>query len=165
MIAAYFAPTCGMLKRIARVGGRGRARVITAAKSDNTRDHRRRALHLRRLLQARGRDVRISADQAPHQAAWCSTTWSTSARRNFDIRSLYLNLEMMLRVEDPSSPMMMRVYFEGELADSLRITPAVQHKRATLAQPDQMGADRFFAGDERSIIRVTRRLNFGASGA
>src|SRR5215213_9347128 len=35
MIAAYFAPMGGMLKRIGAVARRGRARVITAAKSDN----------------------------------------------------------------------------------------------------------------------------------
>ena len=35
MIAAYFAPTWALLRRIARVARRGRARVITAAKSDN----------------------------------------------------------------------------------------------------------------------------------
>ncbi|WP_348254120.1 phospholipase D-like domain-containing protein, partial [Salmonella enterica] len=35
MIAAYFAPPGGMLRRIARVGRTGRARIITAAKSDN----------------------------------------------------------------------------------------------------------------------------------
>ena len=36
MVAAYFAPPFGMLDRIGRVGKRGRARLIMAAKSDNT---------------------------------------------------------------------------------------------------------------------------------
>ena len=35
---------------------------------------------------------------------------------NFDIRSLYLNLEMMLRVDDAGFADMMRAYFEGEQA-------------------------------------------------
>ena len=35
---------------------------------------------------------------------------------NFDIRSLYLNMEMMLRVDDAEFAQLMRSYFERELA-------------------------------------------------
>src|SRR5690348_17952526 len=35
MIFAYFAPPGAMLRRIGRLGRRGRARIVTAAKSDN----------------------------------------------------------------------------------------------------------------------------------
>jgi cardiolipin synthase len=35
LVAAYFAPSLGMLRRIAGIGRRGTARVVTAAKSDN----------------------------------------------------------------------------------------------------------------------------------
>ena len=35
MIAAYFSPTWAMLRRISRVARHGRARIVTAAKSDN----------------------------------------------------------------------------------------------------------------------------------
>ena len=41
---------------------------------------------------------------------------------NFDMRSLYLNLEMMLRVDDPAFAAMMHRFVEGEIADSRRIT-------------------------------------------
>lgn len=81
---------------------------------------------------------------------------------NFDIRSLYLNLEMMLRVADPDFALMMRVYFEGELQDSLRITTALQDKRATLANRIKWALS-FFAVTSADYT-VTRRLNFG-SGA
>ena len=36
---------------------------------------------------------------------------------NFDMRSLYLNLEMMLRVDDPAFAAMMRRFVDGEIAD------------------------------------------------
>ena len=48
---------------------------------------------------------------------------------NFDLRSLYLNLEMMLRVQDPDFALMMRSYFEHELGGCKEITPEM-HERA-----------------------------------
>jgi cardiolipin synthase len=44
---------------------------------------------------------------------------------NFDLRSLYLNMEMMLRVHDPDFAIMMRSYFEHELGNSRPITADV----------------------------------------
>jgi cardiolipin synthase len=41
---------------------------------------------------------------------------------NFDLRSLYLNMEMMLRVHDPDFTIMMRSYFEHELGACEEIT-------------------------------------------
>ena len=37
---------------------------------------------------------------------------------NFDMRSLYLNLEMMLRVDDPAFAAAMRRFVDGEIANS-----------------------------------------------
>ena len=51
---------------------------------------------------------------------------------NLDIRSLYLNMELMLRVDDARFAKRMREYFEGELRRCLVITPQLQKKRATL---------------------------------
>ena len=53
---------------------------------------------------------------------------------NFDVRSLYLNMEMMLRVEDPDFAMLMRSYFEHEIGDSKEITAAVHRQRASWIQ-------------------------------
>ena len=53
---------------------------------------------------------------------------------NFDLRSLYLNMEMMLRVDDPEFAQLMRNYFEQELGGSLEITPSVYKERATWLQ-------------------------------
>ena len=46
MIAAYFAPMGGMLKRIGARRRRGRARVIIRRQVRQSADHRRRAQHL-----------------------------------------------------------------------------------------------------------------------
>jgi cardiolipin synthase len=51
---------------------------------------------------------------------------------NFDFRSLYINLEIMLRVEDPAFTAAMRAYFDREVADSEHITAELHRKRANL---------------------------------
>ena len=79
---------------------------------------------------------------------------------NLDIRSLYLNLEMMLRVDDPEFTSLMRLYFEGELDDSLAITREAWAKRCTLLNRIKWGLSFFLV--TAVDYTVTRRLNFGA---
>ena len=43
---------------------------------------------------------------------------------NFDYRSLYINMEMMLRIKDAGFADAMRGYFERELGDCKWITPS-----------------------------------------
>ncbi|MEO7504349.1 MAG: phosphatidylserine/phosphatidylglycerophosphate/cardiolipin synthase family protein [Sphingomicrobium sp.] len=159
MIAAYFAPTYGMLKRIGRVGGRGRARVITAGKSDNTATIAAARFTYGRLLK-RGVELFEYSPTKLHTKLVVFDDVVHVGSSNFDIRSLYLNLEMMLRVADPDFATMMRVYFEGELQDSLQITPELQHQRGTLAHRIKWALSFFLVttGD----YTVTRRLNFGS---
>jgi cardiolipin synthase A/B len=78
---------------------------------------------------------------------------------NFDIRSLYLNLEMVLRVDDPDFAMLLRDYFERELAGSLPITAALHHKRSGL-WTRLVQAISFFLVTTADYT-ITRRLNFG----
>ena len=79
---------------------------------------------------------------------------------NFDIRSLYLNLEMMLRVDDAEFTSLMRLYFEGELDDSLMITREAWDKRLTFVNRIKWALSFFLV--TAVDYTVTRRLNFGA---
>ena len=79
---------------------------------------------------------------------------------NFDIRSLYLNMELMLRVDDAEFAGLMRQYFEGEVRDSLPITAELHAKRATLANRIKWALSFFLVTS--ADYTVTRRLNFGA---
>ena len=71
---------------------------------------------------------------------------------NFDLRSLYLNMEMMLRVDDPEFAQMMRNYFEHELCNSLEITPTVYKAAGDLAAAPQV-ADRLVPGGDARLHR------------
>ena len=76
---------------------------------------------------------------------------------NFDYRSFYINLEIMLRIKDARFADAMRGYFERELADCKWITPELHQRRAS-------GWRRFKWALSHYLVNimdysVTRRLN------
>jgi cardiolipin synthase A/B len=77
---------------------------------------------------------------------------------NFDFRSLYLNLEIMLRIEDEHFANLMRGYFEGELRACDRIDPAMHKLRATPWRRFKWAISHFLVAS--MDYTVTRRLNF-----
>ena len=159
VIAAYFAPPWGMLKRIARVGSEGRARVITAAKSDNSATIFAARFTYNQLMK---RGVQIYEYQRTklHTKLMVFDDEVHIGSSNFDIRSLYLNMELMLRVDDAEFTSLMRLYFEGELDDSLAITREAWDKRCTFLNRLKWGLSFFLV--TAVDYSVTRRLNFGA---
>ena len=161
MIAAYFAPTWSLLRRIARVGRRGRARLITAAKSDNTATIAAARFTYRRLLR-RGVEIYEYRATKLHTKLVVLDDIVHIGSSNLDIRSLYLNMELMLRVDDGEFAQMMRNYFEGEVEQSQRITPELQKKRATLLNRIRWAVSFFLVTS--LDYGVTRRANFGLSG-
>jgi cardiolipin synthase len=159
VIAAYFAPPWGMLKRIARAGTNGRARIITASKSDNTATIFAARFTYNQLMK-RGVEIFEYQRTKLHTKLLVFDDEVHIGSSNFDIRSLYLNMEMMLRVDDAEFTSLMRVYFEGELDDSQAITPEAWKKQRTLFNRLKWGLSFFLV--TAVDYTVTRRLNFGA---
>jgi cardiolipin synthase len=158
VIAAYFAPPWSMLKRIARVGTKGRARVITAAKSDNSATIFAARFTYNQLMK-RGVEIYEYQRTKLHSKLMVFDDEVHIGSSNFDIRSLYLNMEMMLRVDNGEFTSMMRLYFEGELDDSLRIMPEAWDKKRTFLNRLKWGLSFFLV--TAVDYSVTRRLNFG----
>ena len=158
MIAAYFSPTWAMLRRIGRVARKGRARIVTAAKSDNAATISA-ARHTYRRLLKRGVEVFEYAPTKLHSKLVILDDVVHIDSSNFDIRSLYLNLEMMLRVDDHAFATMMRAYFERECADSTPITRAVHAQRSTLFNRIRWGLSFYLV--TTADYSITRRLNLG----
>ena len=158
MIAAYFAPTWAMLRRIGRIGRKGRARIITAAKSDNHATIAAARYTYKNLLR-RGVEIFEYQPTKLHTKLVVLDDIVHIGSSNFDIRSLYLNLEMMLRVDDPDFAQLLRSYFEHELGQSLPITDELNRKRSSwwtrLVQ-----AISFFLVTSADYT-ITRRLNLG----
>jgi cardiolipin synthase len=158
MIAAYFAPTWAMLRRIGRIGQRGRARIITAAKSDNHATIAAARYTYKNLLR-RGVEIFEYLPTKLHTKLVVLDDIVHIGSSNFDIRSLYLNLEMMLRVDNPEFAMLMRSYFEHELGSSEQITPEVNRKRSGWLTRLIQALSFFLV--TTADYTVTRRLNFG----
>jgi len=158
MIAAYFAPTWAMLRRIGRISRKGRARIITAAKSDNHATIAAARYTYKNLLR-RGVEIFEYQPTKLHTKLVVLDDIVHIGSSNFDIRSLYLNLEMMLRVDDPDFAQLLRCYFEHELGQSLPITAELNRKRSSwwtrLVQ-----AISFFLVTSADYT-ITRRLNLG----
>lgn len=159
MIAAYFAPPWSMLQRIGRVGAKGRARVITAAKSDNSATIFAARFTYNQLMK-RGVEIFEYRRTKLHTKLLVFDDEVHIGSSNFDIRSLYLNLEMMLRVDDPEFTSLMRLYFEGELDDCQAITRAAWDKQLTFLNRVKWAVSFFLV--TAVDYTVTRRLNFGA---
>lgn len=123
LIAGYFSPSPAMLRRLDRVGRRGRARVVTAAHSDNTTTVAAARFTYPGLLR---KGVRIF-EYAPgrlHTKLYVVDNVVHIGSANFDMRSLFLNMELMLRIEDAVLAERMRAYVDGECAASTEWTLA-----------------------------------------
>jgi cardiolipin synthase len=159
MIFAYFAPPGAMLRRIGGVGRRGCARVITAAKSDNNATIAAARHCYSRLLR---RHVRIYEYQPAklHTKIAIVDDEVHIGSSNFDYRSFYINLEIMVRIKDAGFAEAMRGYFERELEDCKWITPEVHKRRATPWRRVKWAISHFLV----NVLdyTLTRRLNFRA---
>ena len=74
------------------------------------------------------------------------------------MRSLFLNLEMMLRVEDPGFAAAMRRFVDGEIADSIEITREAHRAQRTWFNRLRWAIAYFLVAI--ADYRISRRLNF-----
>jgi cardiolipin synthase len=158
MIVAYFAPSFSALRGIYGVARRGRARIVTPAKLDHQfvggaarflyGPLLKRRVEIYEYQPTKLHTKLIVLDDAVHIGS-----------ANFDMRSLYLNLEMMLRVDDPAFAAMMRRFVEGEIASSKRILPEEHKKSMTLWNRIKWALGYFLVAT--ADYNVSRRLNFG----
>ncbi len=157
MIAAYFAPSLPILRRLGRVARRGAVRLVTAAKSDN-RATVGAARNTYWWLLKRGARIFEYQPAKLHTKLFVVDDVVHIGSANFDMRSLFLNLEMMLRVDDPAFAAAMRAYVDGEIADSRAVTiESHRRMRTPFARLRWWLAYLVVAVAD---YRISRRLNF-----
>ena len=157
MIFAYFAPPAAMLRRIGRLARRGRARIITAAKSDNNATIAAARHSFSRLL--RRHVLMYEYEPAKlHTKLVVVDDVVYVGSSNFDYRSLYINLEIMLRIKDVGFAELMRTYFDREAEQSRWITPDLHKQRANPWRRFKWAVSHFLVNI--MDYTVTRRLNF-----
>ena len=155
---AYFSPPYTLLKRIARVAKKGQTRLLMAAKSDNGATiGATRSLY--NYLLKRGAKIWEFSPCKLHTKLLVLDDAVYLGSANFDMRSLYLNLEIMLRIEDKELADRMREFVSHHIEASEHITLEKHKQRATL-----WNRIRWWAGWVLvSVIdyTVTRRTNLG----
>lgn len=99
LVAAYFSPGIGMLSRIRQIGARGKARLVVAAKSDNDVTIAAARHQYARLLRS-GVQVQEYGVCKLHMKMVVIDDILYVGSANFDKRSLFINVEIMLRVKN-----------------------------------------------------------------
>ena len=158
MAMAYFSPGQGMLRRLGRVAKRGRARFVMAAKSDNPATIGASRLLYGYLLRKRATIWEYLPCRL-HMKLIVIDDIVYVGTANFDMRSLFMNIEVMLRVADAGFAQQMRDFIAGLQPDCDIITSAEHKKRGTWLTRLRWTLAWFVVG----VVdyTVSRRLNFG----
>jgi cardiolipin synthase len=163
VVAAYFAPSPGMLRRIAGVARRGgRTRLVTASKSDNNATIGAARSTYWWLLK-RGVEIFEYQPAKLHTKLFVVDGVVHIGSANFDMRSLFLNLEMMLRVEDEAFAAMMRRFVDGEVANSEAVTIETHRRQRSWLNRLRWALGYFIVAV--ADYRIARRLNLRDVGA
>lgn len=157
ILAAYFFPSPAMLRRLGRAARRGgQVRVVLPSITDNSLTIYAARFTYRGLLR---RGVRIF-EYLPtklHTKLFVIDDAVQIGSANFDMRSLFLNLEIMLRIADAAFAAHVRAYVDGEVARSREVTPELHRQRTGLWTRLKQAVVYFIVGV--LDYRVTRRLN------
>ena len=158
MIMAYFSPPRRLQKRIRGIARSGETRLLFPARSDNGATiGASRALYSR-LLRSGARIWEFQPCKL-HTKLIVLDDAAYLGSANFDMRSLYLNLEIVLRIEDAALAARLREYIAHQLSAAEEITPALHASRATWLNRLRWRLSWFLV----AVVdyTVSRRLNLG----
>ncbi|WP_120077221.1 phospholipase D-like domain-containing protein [Aurantiacibacter odishensis] len=158
MMMAYFSPSRRLRKRIRQIARKGKTNLLLAGKSDNGATiGASRALH-NKLLEA-GANIYEFQPCKLHTKLIVLDDAVYMGSANFDMRSLYVNLEIVLRIEDAALADTMRSFIQDHFAASEQVTREVHDARATPWTRAKWWASWFLV----SVVdyTVSRKLNLG----
>lgn len=166
IMVAYFSPRRGLVRRIGAVAERARrqggedagARLLLAAKSDNGATIGAARANYGRMLR-RGVTIHEFEPCKLHTKLYVIDDAVYIGSANFDMRSLYLNLEIMLRLEDAALAKRMREYIAWHTRASTKVTRQLHRRRRTVWNRIRWTLSWFLV----TVVdyTVTRRLNLG----
>lgn len=155
---AYFSPPRRLRKRIRRIAAKGQTRLLLAGKTDNGATIGAARLLYRSLLRA-GAQIWEYQPSRLHMKLIVLDDVVYLGSANFDMRSLYLNLEIVVRIKDAALADRMRDFITEQLEQSQAITPAVHR-----AQGGWFNRTRWVISWFLVVVldyTVSRRLNLG----
>jgi cardiolipin synthase A/B len=129
LVAAYFSPSQTVLRRIARVTRRNNgSRLILAGKTDNGATIGAARLLYRYLLK-RGATIYEYQPLPLHMKLVVIDDAVHIGSANLDVRSLFINMEIMMRIEDAAFAKHIRAMMDGMVEQSQEQTKDVMAAR------------------------------------
>lgn len=129
IVSAYFSPSQTILRRLARVAKRNKgSRIIMAGKTDNNATIPAARLLYRYLLRRRTRIFEFSP-RPLHMKLMVIDDAVYIGSANLDVRSLFINLEIMARIKDAELAQYMRALIDTLVAQSEEQTRALLDSR------------------------------------
>ena len=158
MVMAYFSPSARLLRRIGKIASVGEARLVMAGKSDNGATIGATRSLYDYLLYKRA-EIYEFAPCKLHMKLIVIDDAVYFGSANFDMRSLYVNLEVMLRIEDAALAEQMREFIAAHVPASMQITREYHKRHASLWKRAKWVASWFLV----SVVdyTISRKLNLG----
>lgn len=158
MAMAYFSPGQLLLRRLGQISRRGEAKFIVAGKSDNPATVGASRL-LYGYLMKRGASIFEYERHMLHMKLIIIDNVTYIGTANFDVRSLFINVELMVRIEDSEFASHMRALADKLADKSQIITPELHQRRASFWTKIRWSLSYLIVGV--MDYSVSRRLNFG----
>ncbi len=158
MAMAYFSPGQGLLRRLGRVARRGRARFVMAGRSDNAATIGASRLLYGYLLR-KGAEIWEYRPCRLHMKLIVVDDVVYIGSANFDVRSLFVNVEVMVRIADADFAAQMRRFIAALEPDCEVVTAGSHKARGTWLTRLRWTLAWFIVG----VVdyTVSRKLNFG----
>lgn len=159
MVMAYFSPSQTVARRIARVTRKGNgSRLVMAGKTDNGATISAARLLYRYFLK-RGAEIYEFQPRPLHMKLLLIDDVTYIGSANFDVRSLFINMEIMLMVRDAKFTAHCRTLIDDLVAQSEAQTPALLKERDSWWSRFKSGLAWFLVNTVDYTIG--RRISFG----
>jgi cardiolipin synthase len=129
IVSAYFSPSQTILRRLARVSKRNKgSRIIMAGKTDNGATIPAARLLYRYLLRRRTKIYEFQPRRL-HMKLMVIDDAVYIGSANLDVRSMFINLEIMVRIKDETLAIYMRTLIDELVGQSEEQTPVLLNAR------------------------------------
>ena len=130
--SAYFSPSQTILRRLAKVSKRNKgSRLVLAGKTDNGATIPAARMLYRYLLRRRTKIYEFQPRRL-HMKLMVIDDAVYIGSANLDVRSMFINLEIMVRIKDDALALYMRTLIDGLVAQSEEQTPVLLKARDTV---------------------------------
>ncbi len=160
LVTAYFSPGQSLLRRMGGLSKRGgKSRLILPGQTDNPATIGASRLLYGYLLKRRARIFEFQP-RLLHMKLVVVDDAVYVGSANFDLRSLFINVEMMLRIEDAGFADHARTMIDGLQQEAQAITPELHRSRRSLLNRLRWTLSYFLVNT--LDYRITSRFSSGA---